>query len=91
MLYYNLKTIFTNKQTGIITGDNHSVSIANIILHSILLIIAKTIKQSQLFKRFIDDIIWLSIGKTTTKNIQMALNNVFESACLKLDFCHICT
>ena len=56
-----------------------------------LLPIAETIKQSLLFKRFIDDIIWLSIGKTTTQDIQEALYNVFESACLKLDFCHICT
>ena len=82
---------FYKQTTGIITGDNHSVSIANITFHSILLPIAKTIKQSQLFKRFIYDIIWLSIGKTTTQDIQKALNNVFESACLKLDFRHICT
>ena len=38
-----------------------------------------------------DDIIWLSIGKTITQDIQKALNNVFESVCLKLDFGHICT
>ena len=74
-----------------IIGDNHSVSIANITLHSIIFPIAETIKQSQLFKRFINDIIWLSIRKTTTQDIQKALNNVFESACLKLDFRHICT
>ena len=78
---------FHKHTTGIITF----VSIANITLHSILLTIAETIKQSQLFKHFIDDIIWLSIGKTTTQDIQKILNNVFESACLKLDFRHICT
>ena len=82
---------FYKQRTGIVIGNNHSVSIANITLHSILLPIAETIKQSQLFKCFIVDIIWLSIGKATTQNIQKAVNNVFKSACLKLDFRHICT
>ena len=42
---------------GIITGDNHSVSIANITMHYVIWPIAKHLEKSIVFKRFIDDII----------------------------------
>ena len=75
------------KQTkGIVTGDNHSVSLANITLHYIISPISKILNQAIIFKRFIDDIIWISIGKKITNNIQTALKNVFENNDMELSF-----
>jgi len=48
------------QKNGIITGDNHSVSLANIAVHYILQPIADVLNEAELFRRFIDDIIWIS-------------------------------
>ena len=45
------------QKNGIITGDNHSVSLANISVHYILHPIADVLNEAELFRRFIDDII----------------------------------
>ena len=73
------------------TGDNHSVSIANITLHYVLLPFAKTINHSQIFKRFIDDIVWLSFGQNTTQTIKNAILTAFCENDLKISFCQIQT
>jgi len=45
------------QKNGIITGDNHSVSLANITVHYILQPIADVLNEAEHFHRFIDDII----------------------------------
>ena len=42
---------------GTVTGDNHSVSLANITVHYILQLIADISEQTELFRRYIDDIV----------------------------------
>jgi len=51
------------QNNGIITGDNHSVSLANIAVHYILQPIADVLNEAELFRRFIDDIIWISASE----------------------------
>ena len=53
------KQNFYTQKIGVITGDNHSVSLANITLHYVILPISDILNKSISFKRFIDDIIWL--------------------------------
>ena len=62
------------------------MSLANIALHYLILPISFTINQSVLFKRFIDDIIWLSYGLDTTTKIKQALICEFQKYDLKLSF-----
>ena len=42
-----------------VTTDNHSVSLANITVHYILQPIADISEQTELFCRFINDIVWI--------------------------------
>ena len=42
---------------GIVTADNHSVSLANIIVHYILQPITDILEETELFRRFIDGIV----------------------------------
>ena len=49
---------FFTQSIGIVTGDNHYVSLANITLHYVILPVSDIINQAVLFKRYIDDIIW---------------------------------
>ena len=80
------KQNFCTKKTGIITGDNHSVSLANITLHYIILPIHDILNKSILFKSFIDDIIWLSYGVETTLEIKNCLLETFQDNKLDLTF-----
>ena len=80
------KQNFYTQKTGIITGDNHSVSLANITLHYVILPISDVLKKSILFKRFIDDIIWLSLGVETTLQIKNCLLKTFQDNNLDLTF-----
>jgi len=41
-------------------GDNHSVSLANIVVHYVISKTPGELKKEELFKRFIDNI-WVSI------------------------------
>ena len=82
---------FFVQERGIVTGDNHSVSIANITLHYVLLPFAKTINHSQIFKRFIDDIVWLSFGQNTTQTIKNAILTAFCANDLEISFRQIQT
>ena len=72
------KQNFYTQETGIITGDNHSVSLANITLHYIILPISDILNKSILFKHFIDDIIWLSYDVETTLQIKNCLFKTFQ-------------
>ena len=44
------------RRGGIVTGDNHSVSLANITVHYVLQPIADILEQTEVFRRFIDDV-----------------------------------
>ena len=80
------KQNFYTKKTGIITGDNHSVSLANITLHYVILLIHDILNKSILFKSFIDDILWLSYGVETTLEIKNCLLKTFQDTKLDLSF-----
>ena len=77
---------FFNQPEGIITGDNDSVSLANLALHFILLPISEKLNQAILFKRYIDDIIWISKSEKLTSEIQDTLTRTFNQNQLKLTF-----
>ena len=61
------------QKNGIITGDNHSVSLANIAVHYILQPIADVLNEAELFRRFIDVIIWISASEISNERIRQAL------------------
>ena len=88
---------YTNKfyiqKQGIITVDNNSVSLANISMHFIMLKISNILNQAQLFKRLIDDIIWLSYGNDNelTEKTEQALTNTCMEYELKLTFGKVST
>jgi len=75
---------FYRHNDEIITGDNHSVSLANISLHYVIFSIAKILNKAVILKCFIDNIIWLSIGTNTTNEIQCALESAFKTNGLEL-------
>ena len=80
------KQNFYTQKTGIITRDDHSVSLANTTLHYVILPISDILNKSILFKRFIDDIIWLSYGVETTLEIKNCLLKTFQDNKLDLTF-----
>ena len=77
---------FYTQSEGIITGDNNSVSIANITLHHVLLPISSKLNDAILFKRYIDDIIWISSTEELTTDIQTQLTDTFLQSGLNLTF-----
>ena len=68
--------LYTQKN-GIVTGDNHSVSLAIIAVHYILQPVAGMLREAALFRRFIDDIIWIATSKLSNENIRQALTSAF--------------
>jgi len=78
------------QKNGIITGDNHSVSLANIAMHYILQPIADVLNEAELFRRFINDIIWSSASEISNERIRQALNSAFENSGLELMFRQAC-
>jgi len=77
--------LYTQKN-GIVTGDNHSVSLANIAVHYILQPIAGGLREAALFRRFIDDVIWIATSKLSNENIRQALTSAFSNSGLELTF-----
>jgi len=86
-----METNCTYKKNGNITGDNHSVSLANIAVHYILQPIADVLNEVELFPRFIDDIIWISASEISNERIRQALTSAFENSGLELTFRQACT
>ena len=82
---------FYSQSSGIVTGDNYSVSIANLTLHYALLPVADVINTAVIFRRFIDDIVWISHGTKNTKAVQDAVDQALKSNNLELSFRSICT
>ena len=79
------------QKNGIITGDNHSVSLANIAVHYILQPIADVLNEAEPFRRFIDDIIWISASDASNERIPQALTSAFENSGMELTFRQACT
>jgi len=73
------------------TGGNHSVSLANIAVHCILEPIADVLNEEKLFRRFIDDIIWISASEISNERIRQALTSAFEISGSELTFRQACT
>ena len=82
------KELYKNN-VGIPTGENFSVSLANIALHYITLRI-NNLKNSLIYKRFIDDIIFIC-PINETKKIKNQLSNQFNTYGLTLNFKEIST
>jgi len=91
MLSLNVETSHIPKKNGIVTGDNHSVSLANIAVHYILQPIAGVLREAALFRRFVDDIIWIATSKLSNENIRQALSSAFANSGLELTFRQACT
>ena len=77
---------FFTQSTEIVTCDNHSVSLANITLQNVILPVSEIINQAKLFKRYRDDIIWLSFGLDNTTKIKEAHSGIFIENELKLSY-----
>ena len=75
---------FYVQKNGIVSGDNHSVSIANICMRYILLPLAKVLNKTVVFRKYIDDIIWLSYNYSTTTKIKEPLQAQFNDFNLQL-------
>jgi len=66
-----------HRKSGIITGD-HSVPLASIAVHYIQQLIAGVPNEVELFRRFIDDIIWMSASaRSLNALIRQALTSAF--------------
>ena len=81
----------TSGTSGIVTGDNPSVSLANITVHYTSQPIADILEQTELICRFIDNIVWIADSESTNIGIRSALNTVFKNNGLELTFRQICT
>jgi len=55
-------------------------------VHYILQPIADVLNEADLFRRFINDIIWISASETSNERIRQALTSAFESSGLELTF-----
>ena len=82
---------FYKPSTGIITGENNSVSIANIALHYIIQKIPEINSKCEIFKRFIDDIIIITKDNEDPEFIKEKLVGEFGGFNLHLTFREIST
>jgi len=53
-----------------IAGDNHSVSLANTIVHYMLQSIAKLLSEVELFRKFINEVFWATATETCNGRIR---------------------
>ena len=81
---------FYKQKRGIITGDNNSVTIANISLHYVM-IRAKKLSSTILIRRYIDDIIFIAKNKTVSDEVITDLKNSFEKFNLKITYTNMST
>ena len=81
---------FYTREKGIITGENNSVTLANIGLHYIITR-TESIKQTILFKRFIDDIMYITEENNNEQTVKNELINNFKKYELKLTFREVTT
>ena len=79
------------QKTGIVTGENNSVTIANIALHYIVKNIHILTERPIIFRRFIDDIICIAKGKQDSDEIKSELTRNFGKYDLQLTFREVST
>ena len=77
---------FYRQQKGIVTGENNSVSLANISMHFIIKHIPEINTKTIIFKRFIDDIIYISKNEEDRTFINEELVKKFKRFGLELTF-----
>ena len=81
---------FYSQKQGIITGDNDSVSIANIAMRYVMLTAPQVLQLCELAKRFIDDIMLIFFGTLQeAEELKSQLVQAFEREGLKLIFRHV--
>ena len=81
---------YYTREKGLITGENNSVSLANIGLHYVMQNI-DILKQTKIIKRYIDDIIYVTKDDDNKEIIKDELIKNFEKQELKLTFREIST
>ena len=76
---------YYRQKEGIITGDNDSVSIANIACRYVTRNIHDYLSRLEIYKRFIDDIYFMYLGTTAARNRILAkITSSFKDAGLNL-------
>ena len=80
------QTEFFMQEHGIVTGDNYSVSIADMAVHYMVKTAHTTVNKSKLFACFIDDILRISEGVEDTAAIEQTLIKCFGDFGLRLNF-----
>ena len=89
-MFVNVITQFRKKfykqKIGRVTGDDYSVSLADIVMHFIIEQISENLKRTELFRQYFDDIFFISFGFSNSKSIQTALTNIFQNNGLTLTF-----
>ena len=68
-----------------------SLILDNIAVHYILQPIADVLNEAELFRRFIDDIIWISASEISNERIRQALTSAFANSGLELTLQQACT
>ena len=76
---------------GIVTGENNSVTIANIALHYIIKNITEINEKTKIFRRFIDDIIFITKDNQDSETITSKLTEEFGKYNMTLTYREIST
>jgi len=63
-----------------------TVSLANIAVHYILQTTANMLIETEIFHRFLGDIIWISASERSNEHIQQALTSPLANSGLELRF-----
>ena len=79
------------QSTGIVTGENNSVTIANIALHYVIQSIPEINTKTKIFRRFIDDIIFITKDNEDAGTIKSKLTKKFDEFDLKLTYREVST
>ena len=82
---------FYVQESGVVTGENNSVALANISLHFVVRKIPSINKYSLIFKRYIDDVIIITENPTHAQLIKEDLTKIFKNNQLELTFRQINT
>ena len=90
-ILFKFQNKFYIQEKGVITGENNSVALANLSLHYIINQIQEIKLRTEIFNRFIDDIIFISKNQEDAEYIKNKLLTEFSKQELKLTFREINT
>ena len=82
---------YFQQDTGIVTGDNNSVALANIALHFVVKEITAIKEFTTLYQRYIDDILYITEEKEHSVIVKSKLTEGFNKYGLDLTFREIYT